>query len=541
MRNQGLLVGLVVSLCGCSTVIGVDDLTLAPEVVDANTELGPDAAISTCGDRVLDTGEQCDDGAETANCDGDCTLAACGDGVFNRAAEPCDSGGIDTGACNGNCTVAKCGDGIFNSVFEPCESGGQDTSACNADCTVPGCGDGLFNPAVEQCESNGSNSPVCDANCTLPVCGDGLFNSAAGEKCDGGGDTAACNSNCTLAACGDGIFNSAAEACESGGVNSPTCNANCSIPACGDGIVNPTTGEVCDTAGANTATCDTDCTARVCGDNFVNAVAGEACDSGGANTSSCDSDCTAPVCGDGIVNEAAGEQCDDGNATDDHNGCSATCTNNAVCGNGVLETQFEVCDTAIASSTITFCTSSCKAASAVLPVSADGHGENTNGGSFSVLSTTFSFVNVLFTNCSTCNEDRAVFEFSTTSLKKNYMITAANILFTPILVAGSFSVQVHGFVGNGTIDNADLTQNNLLVSVSALTTTKSASVTSFVQTVADQEKSFAGFMLRSATVPSAGTTFQFQMASKENSDASKRPTMGISMCLDRDRNNSCDP
>ena len=43
-----------------------------------------------CGDGATEPGEACDDGGETATCNADCTLAACGDGVFNRLAEQCE-------------------------------------------------------------------------------------------------------------------------------------------------------------------------------------------------------------------------------------------------------------------------------------------------------------------------------------------------------------------------------------------------------------------------------------------------------------------
>ncbi len=48
---------------------------------------------TSCGDGVLDPGETCDEGGETATCDADCTVPQCGDGVVNEAAgEACDGG-----------------------------------------------------------------------------------------------------------------------------------------------------------------------------------------------------------------------------------------------------------------------------------------------------------------------------------------------------------------------------------------------------------------------------------------------------------------
>ena len=46
---------------------------------------------ATCGNGTVEAGEECDEGAETATCDGDCTLPSCGDGRVNEAAgERCE-------------------------------------------------------------------------------------------------------------------------------------------------------------------------------------------------------------------------------------------------------------------------------------------------------------------------------------------------------------------------------------------------------------------------------------------------------------------
>jgi cysteine-rich repeat protein len=108
---------------------------------------------------------------------------------------------------------------------------------------------------------------------------------------------------------------------------------------CGDGVVQA--GEACDTSGES-ATCNVDCTEPLCGDGLRNAAAGESCDSRNGSPG-CDESCTLVVCGDGEVN-ADLEDCDDGNATDDGNGCSATCKYDNVCGNGVVESTVEFCD-----------------------------------------------------------------------------------------------------------------------------------------------------------------------------------------------------
>src|SRR5262249_6737381 len=57
-----------------------------------------------CGDHVIQPGEECDDGHETAACNADCTLAQCGDGIRNAAfGEECDDV-IATSGCTEACT-----------------------------------------------------------------------------------------------------------------------------------------------------------------------------------------------------------------------------------------------------------------------------------------------------------------------------------------------------------------------------------------------------------------------------------------------------
>jgi alpha-tubulin suppressor-like RCC1 family protein len=63
-----------------------------------------------CGDRFVNgTGglETCDDGQNTARCNGKCTLSRCGDGFVNPlAGETCETGGDqDAGGCNPDCTL----------------------------------------------------------------------------------------------------------------------------------------------------------------------------------------------------------------------------------------------------------------------------------------------------------------------------------------------------------------------------------------------------------------------------------------------------
>ncbi|MCA9682044.1 MAG: hypothetical protein KC457_07590, partial [Myxococcales bacterium] len=113
---------------------------------------------------------------------------------------------------------------------EECDEGAQ-TESCNADCTLPRCGDGVVR-APEACDPGDNEATeVCDPDCSAAECGDGVLNERAGEQCDTAGPTALCTKTCTLSFCGDGIVNNAAgELCDYG-VNGPSnqCPEDCGL------------------------------------------------------------------------------------------------------------------------------------------------------------------------------------------------------------------------------------------------------------------------------------------------------------------------
>lgn len=176
-------------------------------------------------------GEQCDEGAkQTAHCEANCTIPRCGDRVLNmQAGELCDDGNTISGdGCNQDCTsTEKCGNGIRD-PGEQCDDGAE-TAVCNTNCTKAACGDGITNSTRgEQCDGGGE-SATCNSDCTVAVCGDLKVNSHKGETCDPGGvDTATCDKDCTGAKCGDGYVNVAAgEECEP--PSTTWCSATCGI------------------------------------------------------------------------------------------------------------------------------------------------------------------------------------------------------------------------------------------------------------------------------------------------------------------------
>lgn len=170
---------------------------------------------AACGDRVVDTGEECDDGDEDERdaCRA-CLEARCGDGVVRLdlgAGQPgfeeCDDGNrVDNDECNNACIAPACGDGrrLGN---EECDDGNDDDDdACTNECQDAVCGDGilrvdLVNPnaeGYEACDEGANNQDVadsCRANCLLPRCGDGIVDPGDEERCDPGvnGDWSDCS------------------------------------------------------------------------------------------------------------------------------------------------------------------------------------------------------------------------------------------------------------------------------------------------------------------------------------------------------------
>jgi fibro-slime domain-containing protein len=298
--------------------------------------------IWVCGNGKVDPGETCDDGG-TASGDG-CTS--------NCTVEPgytCPKGTDGTG---GKCTQAQniCGDAIISSG-EECDDGGKTSgdgcsSACKVEdgwtCPTAGspcqktayCGNSIVDLAIgEQCDDGATKggdgcSPLCQIEagyaCPTPgqpcvstvKCGDGKIGGT--EQCDDGNTTAGdgCNAACGL---------------ENGWV-CPAAGARCVAKKCGDGILVGT--EVCDDGNTNNNDgCSSTCRPE----------AGHAC------TTASPSVCHVTTCGDGV--KEGFEQCDDHDLIP-YDGCSPYCMIEpkcssgkctAVCGDGFKFPQ-EACD-----------------------------------------------------------------------------------------------------------------------------------------------------------------------------------------------------
>lgn len=204
-------------------------------------------SAATCGNGVLDTGEQCDPPAAptcVGACRADCTCAStetCGDNVVNQPSEQCDGTdpGVCTGGCEPDCTCTPvCGDGIREGT-EECDDGDDSAcpGVCQPDCTCgPFCGDDTVDPG-EECDGTGSTAcppSACQPDCTCgPFCGDGVID--PGETCDSaqtGPCAGTCAADCTCApVCGNGVVEGG-ENCDPGGIGGATASDTACPGAC---------------------------------------------------------------------------------------------------------------------------------------------------------------------------------------------------------------------------------------------------------------------------------------------------------------------
>lgn len=267
------------------------------------------APVSTCGDNVVQTGEQCDDGnARTDDACVKCRKATCGDGFVRAGIEACDS----AQGCTSGCAFSTCGDGAVQGAEECDDGNDSDGDACTSRCLHAHCGDGWVFAGHEQCDdANPDDTDACTNACEFARCGDGVPQPGNDEACDDGNsnDDDACVFACQRARCGDGLVQLGVEQCDDGNLNeNDRCTTRCAPPGCGDGTVN-TRQEQCDDGNnSNTDGCLTACLLPRCGDGFVRAGV-EACDDGNSTDDDfCDLGCRPPVCGDG--KRAGNEQCD---------------------------------------------------------------------------------------------------------------------------------------------------------------------------------------------------------------------------------------
>jgi len=333
-------VGLGGTLTGTPTFLGLIDTvsftTFEVEELDGTYEdqnfvfaddftfAVPSGSLGTCGDGVLDLGEQCDDSNTAAGdcCSATCTYesGSCNDGDACTAGDTCSGGSCVGGAppscadgnpcttdscnpVNGQClhqpnTVA-CDDGVFCNgsdtcgggscsvhAGDPCAGGSSCANVCNE------VGDSCFVTAGTACTSDGNpctndqcnGAGICiHANNTAPcddgaycngadTCSGGSCSSHAGNPCPGADGDANCaescnetSDNCTAAdpngsACNDGAYCNGTDTCASG-----TCSAHAGDPCALSGLACNETSDSCQSCTTH-ADCDdlNPCTDDVC-------------------------------------------------------------------------------------------------------------------------------------------------------------------------------------------------------------------------------------------------------------------------------------
>ncbi|MEX1361859.1 MAG: DUF4215 domain-containing protein [Nannocystaceae bacterium] len=158
-------------------------------------------ALGVCGNGVIDTGEECDDGeanADDRRCRLDCSAQFCGDGVVGPA-EACDDGNeIDDDDCSNQCATADCGDGQVQEGEECDDGNDEDGDGCLSTCLVASCGDGIVHEGSEECDDgNLDDTDECLSTCVQATCGDGI-QQAEVEQCDdaNGDDADGCTQAC---------------------------------------------------------------------------------------------------------------------------------------------------------------------------------------------------------------------------------------------------------------------------------------------------------------------------------------------------------
>ena len=201
---------------------GGEDVGASEDVGAADMAMGDagNADASECGNRVVEPGEDCDDGnaSDDDECLSDCTFA-CGDGVLNSV-ELCDPGiaAGEAGACPTDCDDN-----------DACTTGTLQGTGCQLEC--------VFGEITACVADDGCCAAGCDANtdndCAV-TCGNNAIET--GETCDPPGScVTSCDDN---DACTTNVLSGSAL----------TCDSACSYPAItvcvADGCCPTVSGEV---------------------------------------------------------------------------------------------------------------------------------------------------------------------------------------------------------------------------------------------------------------------------------------------------------
>jgi cysteine-rich repeat protein len=136
-----------------------------------------DASLAeSCGDGVLNGGENCDDGntIDGDGCSASCLSdESCGNGIVDESVEEaCDDGNSVGGdGCSSDCKSDEtCGNGVRDEIKgESCDDGNSvPNDGCGRNCQVnEDCGNGQLNPG-EQCDSGNHYKAKSNENFSTP-------------------------------------------------------------------------------------------------------------------------------------------------------------------------------------------------------------------------------------------------------------------------------------------------------------------------------------------------------------------------------------
>lgn len=175
----------------CAYELGLDNSVNFILDIDDDTRTNPwdigadEASVSgggaVCGNSVIESGEQCDDGNETA--DGNCCSATC---LWQAAATACTTDGLE------------CTDDVCNATGTCTHGNTANGTACSTDsngCTDDTCQSGLCDHTANSASCN--DGVFCNGTDT---CSGGACVVHTGDPCDGADGDADCSEMCNEAA-----------------------------------------------------------------------------------------------------------------------------------------------------------------------------------------------------------------------------------------------------------------------------------------------------------------------------------------------------
>ena len=326
---------------------GVCVTTTLPTTTTSSTTISSTTitttTLPTCGDGIVDQGEQCDDGntvngdgcSSTCQSEGVCqpSGAACDDAAFCTVNDVCDQSGQCVGSprgCSDNnqCTLDSC-----NEVQDACENTPvPDGTPAGGTCGIGACqANAVCVSGVETCTPGSPTAEVCnglDDDCDGSV---DEGNPGGGAACDGS-DSDLCQEGTTICTSGALVCS------DNTGSTVDVCNGiddDCDA-ASADGSEDPLNGAACDGPDSDlcsegTRSCSAG--ALVCSDNTASTL--DVCN--GVND-----DCDA-ASADGSEDPLNGTACD-GPDGDLCNEGTRSCTGGALVCSDNTGTNAEICD-----------------------------------------------------------------------------------------------------------------------------------------------------------------------------------------------------